>query len=867
MADCCDTSPRASLEMLPAGLSTLPRQLRTFGEVRRVMLAGLPKQPALRSWKPSGDDLGLMWLEMWAYVADTLAFYDARVADASYLGTAPSRVALRRIVGLLGYSPRGGIAGRATLAVLAKGVPTVLPAGTGFRSAAIAGQPPQVFESNLPVAIDSLKNLWTVKPFKRNPRVDPAASSATSTVGSHATKGGSSSSSGSIKAGNGSSGPPATSHLLFEPEGYGLTVDSLVLFESRSTEFPSAVVPKVTQVATSAPFAGRDDASYVRVTFAPAISVESELNLNDLRVRTPTQSFVATTHTPKTSGKSTASPIMHSGSSSVVYVDGMPGRFRVHDPIIVAKDLGGPEPKLAFVEVGAVEAAALEVSVLPPADDGSRPMVAGTRLTLSPGFGTELGTDGAALSFFHAFVGAGRPTNVAQTTVSLAELCDPAGVPLGTGLKPPAPTEAMAQQLGLANSTAGILEQRFLISDAGGQSASVSGRITFLVEGSAHFELLDPTEVKVSLWKLPMRIYGNLVDATRGESVPREVLGSGDASQVNQSFKLKKKPLTYLPGSGGEGNSGTTLNVWVDGIRWREVPSHFGSGPEDRVYCVRQNDDGESTVHFGDGVFGARVPTGVGNVVASYRYGAGFLAPPSNAINQLGRAAEGLQGVASPLPAQPGKDPEGPDDLRASAPRSVLMLGRVVGILDFEAMAAAAPGVVRAAAEWRWLKEQMQAGVHVDYIGDAEESFIVETLRHAADPTIPLAVVRAVPIVTRVSIAIEVNPRFQKSQVERAVYHHLTTTEGALSPSRAQIGGHYWAGTLHRAVLEVDGVLGVAGLTFTSDHPDLSISATDGACLPASSYLDFRGTDAVTVTGVDPKGGGAALVNGFGGGK
>ena len=41
-------------------------------------------------------------------------------------------------------------------------------------------------------------------------------------------------------------------------------------------------------------------------------------------------------------------------------------------------------------------------------------------------------------------------------------------------------------------------------------------------------------------------IYANIGDFSRGETVPSETLGVGDASLANQSFMLKKKPLTYV---------------------------------------------------------------------------------------------------------------------------------------------------------------------------------------------------------------------------------------------------------------------------------------------------------------------------------
>src|SRR5690606_30864806 len=47
-------------------------------------------------------------------------------------------------------------------------------------------------------------------------------------------------------------------------------------------------------------------------------------------------------------------------------------------------------------------------------------------------------------------------------------------------------------------------------------------------------------------YSLPAKIYGPLVEVTRGETVANEALGSGDSSIPFQTFNLRKSPLTYL---------------------------------------------------------------------------------------------------------------------------------------------------------------------------------------------------------------------------------------------------------------------------------------------------------------------------------
>jgi len=52
----------------------------------------------------------------------------------------------------------------------------------------------------------------------------------------------------------------------------------------------------------------------------------------------------------------------------------------------------------------------------------------------------------------------------------------------------------------------------------------------------------------------------------------------------------------------------------------------FGRAPGDRVYVTHTSEAGKTTVEFGDGLNGARPPTGSENVRAVYRKGIGTAA-------------------------------------------------------------------------------------------------------------------------------------------------------------------------------------------------------------------------------------------------
>ena len=177
-ANCpCDDFVHPAPLAIDAGLTVLPRQIASFPQFRHAMLQALPTKPALAAWRARGDqDLGVMLIEMWAYVCDVVAFYDETIAHEAYLRTARLTPSVRRLVGLLGYRPRPAVAARARLAVAASGrLPLVLPAGTAFRSAAFGSEPPQVFELDADTRVHPLLNGWSLQPV----RPDAIAAGAT----------------------------------------------------------------------------------------------------------------------------------------------------------------------------------------------------------------------------------------------------------------------------------------------------------------------------------------------------------------------------------------------------------------------------------------------------------------------------------------------------------------------------------------------------------------------------------------------------------------------------------------------------------------------------------------------------------------
>jgi predicted phage baseplate assembly protein len=209
-----------------------------------------------------------------------------------------------------------------------------------------------------------------------------------------------------------------------------------------------------------------------------------------------------------------------------------------------------------------------------------------------------------------------------------------------------------------------------------------------------------------------LRVLANAAKATHGES-RAEIVGSGDQRVPFQTFTLLQKPLTYARSTAASG-SRSTLAVWVNGVRWREVPTLHGAEPDDPVYVVRRADDGTVSITFGDGTTGARLPSGRDNVVATYRIGIGRAADldPGRITIPLTRPL-GLQAVVNAVAAAGADDPEELDRARDNAPLTVRTLGRIVSVDDYRDFARGYAGVGKARADALWDGERQVVALTV----------------------------------------------------------------------------------------------------------------------------------------------------------
>ncbi|MCG7755292.1 MAG: putative baseplate assembly protein, partial [Nitrosomonas sp.] len=194
-----------------------------------------------------------------------------------------------------------------------------------------------------------------------------------------------------------------------------------------------------------------------------------------------------------------------------------------------------------------------------------------------------------------------------------------------------------------------------------------------------------------------VRIYGNVVKATHGET-RKETLGSGDGAKALQSFTLKQPPLTYVAATNPNGVD-STLKVFVNNVQWHETNTLVGLSSTARNFSTRTGDEGKTTVVFGNGREGARLPTGIENIKAEYRNGIGKTGNvKAEQISLLTTRPLGVKEVINPLRASGGADKETRDQARRNVPLGVKVLDRLVSVQDYEDFARIFAGIGKACA-------------------------------------------------------------------------------------------------------------------------------------------------------------------------
>jgi hypothetical protein len=415
-----------------------------------------------------------------------------------------------------------------------------------------------------------------------------------------------------------------------------------------------------------------------------------------------------------------------------------------------------------------------------------------TRVAFTPSIDPNLDTSREQISLFFDWRDVGRiiatpATSVSGGSFTLTAVTPPTFPPVASG------TLLLVED----GQDRGVLAQAASIGDA--------KTLTLTVDPAPQTPL-----------QAPVRVLFNLLPVSRGKTIAAEVLGSGDATRAGQEFVLKKAPTTYLPATDAAAPETyrSTLQVFVNGIGWQEVPSFYGQSKDARVFVTKEDEAGKTHVLFGDGVQGARLPSGQNNVVAYYRQESGAAVPDPGKLSLLLQPLTGLKEVRSPVPPGGGSDPDPAARLQSLAPRSVLAFNRAVSADDYTVIASQAPGVTRARAYFSFDGVSQRTLPHV-YVGDnaAAVASAHLALRRVMDPNMPLQVSLAQALPLRLVFTLGLETGYLPEPVVASVKSALLDANtGLFGVNNTRIGQSVFRSHIYQACHAIEGVSAVQGL-------------------------------------------------------
>jgi predicted phage baseplate assembly protein len=719
------------------GLSAIVYRVGTHADFKGSMVAALSAaaRPALRGLNTrSDDDFTLALLDAWATVADVLTFYQERAANECYLRTATERRSLQYLARLIGYRLGPGVAAAAPLAFTledAQGAPDRAPVPVGTKVQSVPGpdEKPQVYETV--EAIDARVE-WNAIPAQT--RVTRVPAFGDTQVYLKGTGTGLKPGDALLFVGAERAADPGSERWDFRrvktvaPDpaaGHTLVTWETGLGSANPFVLPAAN-PEVYALRLRAGLFGYNAPDWRTL---PVVVRDAYLGTSSAGV-TQWPQFNAAYATTVPANLDTV-------SLDAVYPQVVPGSWLV---------LSIP----SYQELYRVESVA----------EGSRTLFSLTAKTTD----AKLSGESLASTFGNHL----RETVILAQSEKLEIADEPVATPV---------------------SGASVVLGRAVDGLVAGRSVGVSGQSPEEDRPVSEAATLLKAETVGGLTKLTFdpplsntyrrdtfAVNANVARATHGETV-EEVLGGGDPSRPFQRFALRQPPLTYVSAATPSGRE-STLQVRVNDLLWDEVPTLYDQGPRDRAYTAIPEEDGGTSVQYGDGVTGARPPAGPANVRALYRKGIGLAGRvKTGQLSQLMTRPLGVKGVINPGDATGGEDPESPDDARRNAPLTVLTLDRVVSPRDYEDFARAFAGVAKALATWSWTGAGQGmfvtvAGPGGDPIPPGSDTYknLLSALRSSGDPYVPVRVQTYREATFRIAGTVHVDtPRYLPEKVRAAV--------------------------------------------------------------------------------------------------
>jgi hypothetical protein len=858
---CCGGPPPAPAAPLAIdnapGLPAIQYRIGTFTSFRRAMLDQVPRADLLTgfsnpfaAWHEGTDgDYETIFVELWAYIADILTFYQERIANEAYLGTATQRDSSLRLAQLIDYRPSPGAGASGSVAfTVAKGKVVTVPAAFRTGSRAQAGKQSAVFETSAALTARAEQSAIALSAVAPTNQFAPLASL------------------GAIFGGL-SGLSAAVTQDVYGTAGATFLRTLPLAFAARTLVATKAVSTSV--FTTSRLFVSQTTRTIVLGGTSNKLAVGDYLLTVELGNQ-PTLFQVSSVSVDKTANTTTITWREPAGKS---YQQSVTQPVQLFALRVKAGAFGNTAPAWLTLPASLTNSDQKHgPGTIPPppfTDNWDDPgnarhfLPAGSTVSLdavydaakatadNPGWLVLVPSNGATPKFV-------RFSNSVPVTVSdyslnakvsqltLTESL-PGGAPFGlrdTLLLTGAELLTLQNNLPLPDPVQGdtlILAGLFPnLQDA--QPVILTGNL-FNTSGpapvtEAEFRQLNGpplvdsannlTTVKLNkplanqYIRSTTTLMANVAAVTQGETVKDEVLGSSDASAF-QSYPLKKNPLTYLPSTDPEGLSAveSTLIVTVNGVRWTEQPTLIESAPDAQEYTTSLDDSGQTTVTFGDSVNGARPTSGVNNIHARYRKGLGTSGNvPAGGVQQLIDNVAGLQQVTNPQPTAGGADPETLDRIQINAPASVRTFNRAVSDADYAAVALTFPGIAKASASWVTLDANRNALAQpyvqltvatpdqTPILGTPLVTQLRSFLDKRRDPNVPLRILDFAPVFVDVALTVDLLDQYPRQATFASVQAALSpaSSSGYFAFANLDFGENLHLSALYQAVQNVPGV-------------------------------------------------------------
>lgn len=727
------------------GLAHIKYRAGTYTEIREALLRNLDKTPGLAAWTHRGaDDPGIALLEGAAILGDILTFYQELYANEAYLRTAQWRESIADLVRLVGYRLSPGLGGNATFAFEIKGdKPVTVPAHFPIKAEVEGLDKPADFETSAP----QLAYPWLSKFNLYRRLFTPYIAKATNEF------------------------------YIFAPDQFVAPVelkakDRLLIGDAddpsdptRLTNAEIVIVDSIRELHGRKLYKIKGALQRGSSTFSLSAfklgRTFHHFGSNGPRKITPPPGPLTVTATTKnvpggTQTSSTAPAVPTYTHSFIRRFD--INTYTIDTPFVNSRGVPNSikycEPTLTRFEypldseLSDLPAQTQLIIQTPVYKDASSPGVAVTLVrtvaslrAISQTFGLVTGST-TVVTFnqpLNVTIG-GSDYYIADAREMLFHEAVSPVLELRGGQAETTQatdnklyffgTEAQAQNLhdrALCFVKPGAEPFIAHVLDVGALPASVAARpVLRAITLDRDVTLADfPNE------QPPVTVYGNLVAATEGKSEPAAPVGNGDNRLVFQTFKLPKAPLTYLISATETPPETPELQIYVNERLWQRVASFFGRGGDEEIYIVREDAENNSWVQFGDGQTGARLPTGIKNVVAKYRTGTGaFGALKAGTKAQAGGKLDQLDKIQMPDVAAGGAAPEDGANARAAAPGKIQSLDRLVSLADYESETLGLSGVSKVAAAWQLVDNIPQVVVTVLMAAgrDAEIETVRQTL-------------------------------------------------------------------------------------------------------------------------------------------